>query len=55
MAQLPDVHFGNASAKPLDWRDPKLEDKTPDDDAEVNPTPPDTVEMLGFDPAKVKE
>ena len=55
MAQLPDVHFGDASAKPIDWRDPKFADKTPDDDGELNPTPPDTVGMLGFDPAKVKE
>ena len=53
MEQLPDARFGNASAPPLDWR--KVKDDAPDDDEQLNPTPPDTVEMLGFDPAKVAE
>ena len=47
---LPDAHFGSPTAKPLDWRDEEFEDDAPDDDAELEETPPDVVAMLGFDP-----
>ena len=47
---LPDVHFGPAAAKPLDWRDGEYQDDAPDDDEELAETPADVVAMLGFDP-----
>ncbi len=45
---LPDVHFGNATAKPLDWR--KYKDDSPDDDEPLAETPKSVTAMLGFDP-----
>lgn len=45
---MPDLHFGRADAPPLDWR--KYKDDSPDDDEELEETPPSIVEMLGFDP-----
>ena len=47
---LPDAHFGPPAANPLDWRDEEFDDDAPDDDAELEETPPDVVAMLGFDP-----
>jgi hypothetical protein len=44
MSIFPDIHFGD------DERPHWLPDDTPDDDAEVFPTPAYVVGMLGFDP-----
>lgn len=49
--KLPDVRFGAADRSLPDWRNSKMID-IPDDDEELSETPPDVVEMLGFDPAK---
>lgn len=46
---LPDVHFGSADDKPVDWRE-ATPDSTPDDDVELEQTPQDVIDMLGFDP-----
>lgn len=48
MSDFPNAHFGRVDKKPVDWR--KVPDPDPDDEQIV--TPPDVVEMLGFDPAK---
>jgi hypothetical protein len=45
---LPDVHFGKADSKPLDWR--KYKDDSLDDDELLVETPQSIVAMLGFDP-----
>lgn len=50
--ELPQVHFGEVSEQPVDWKK-DLKD-SPDDD-EQRETDPDVVAMLGFDPAKEKE
>ena len=47
---LPDVRFGDVDASKTDWR--KVSVDSPDDDAELERTPPDVVKMLGFDPKK---
>ena len=52
---LPDVHFGDASAKPLNWRDAEFDDDTPDDDEELPETPADVIALLGFDPLDEEE
>ena len=50
MKNFPDVHFGSAD-KPLpNWRDDDFENE-PDDDEELEFTPDDVIQMLGFDPA----
>lgn len=48
---LPNVRFGDTD-KPVDWR--SKPDNSPDDDVELRPTPKDVVDILGFDPLKVK-
>jgi hypothetical protein len=48
---LPEMHFGKADAKPLDWR--KFKDDSPDDDEELAETPPSMVAILGFDPLEL--
>jgi hypothetical protein len=45
---LPDIHFGKADAKPLDWR--KYKDDSVDDDELLVETPQSIIAMLGFDP-----
>ena len=45
---LPNVSFGSKRAALADWRKSKVEE--PDDDEELDETPEDVVEMLGFDP-----
>jgi hypothetical protein len=52
MGLFPDVHFGPVG-EPLDWRECAPDD-SPDDDAELFPTPPDVVGILGFDPLELK-
>lgn len=49
MARLPNVHFG-AVKLPVDWRK-QLQPDELDDDEQLTQTPPEVVEMLGFDPA----
>ena len=50
---LTQAHFGTAR-KPLpDWRD-ELSDDDSDDDIELDRTPQDVVDMLGFDPLDEK-
>ncbi len=49
--ELPEVHFGTADAKPIDWR--KTPPERDPDDEELEVTPPDVVRMLGFDPRNV--
>jgi hypothetical protein len=50
---LPDIHFGSAEAASLDWR--KYKDDSPDDDEELEHTPPSIVAMLGFDPREAED
>jgi hypothetical protein len=50
---LPDLHFGRADSKPLDWR--KYRDDSPDDDEELDETPPSVVALLGFDPRDLEQ
>lgn len=45
---LPEVHFGSADDKPVDWRK-ATPDEAPDD-VELEQTPQDVIDMLGFDP-----
>lgn len=51
--QLPDAHFGESGKPPVDWR--KAPDEADPDDEQLEETPPDVVEMLGFDPAEEDE
>lgn len=46
---LPDVHYGEVKDEEPSDELPKLEDET-DDDEPLKVTPPDVVEILGFDP-----
>ena len=55
MSLFPSVHFGAVDAEKTDWRSPQFADNTPDDDAELDPTPADVVDLLGFDPAEFDE
>ena len=52
-ALLPDVYYGEAGTAAPDWRG-SSKDIGPDDDAELLETPPDVVELLGFDPTGAK-
>lgn len=45
--KLPDVSYGDEP--PTDWRDMMDDDVDPDDE-ELDKTPKDVVELLGFDP-----
>ena len=45
---LPDVHFGDADSRSMNWRD--HEEDSPDDDEELAKTPQDVIDILGFDP-----
>lgn len=51
---LPNIHFGEVTEEPLDWRQPEFEDLSSDDDEEVA-TSWDIEEMLGFDPLEEEE
>ena len=46
---LPNVSFSSKRAALADWRKSKVEEPG-DDDEELDETPEDVVEMLGFDP-----
>lgn len=51
-----DAHFGSAEADLPDWRaDEALASETDPDDEELDETPPDVVEMLGFDPKEFSD
>lgn len=50
--QLPDVHFGKAHNKPMNWEAHESDDDA--DDNEMDETPKDVKAMLGFDPKKMK-
>jgi hypothetical protein len=45
---LPDVYFGDVDESEVDWRN--LPDDIDSDDEELEHTPTDVIEMLGFDP-----
>ncbi len=47
---IPDAHFGDGELP--DWREEE-EDDVPDDDEELDETPLDVLDMLGFDPKDV--
>ena len=49
---LPNVHFGKAHNKPMDWEHMESEDDAGDDELDV--TPADVTGMLGFDPKKIR-
>lgn len=51
---LPDVFFGEAQRKPIDWRKVKNLLNDVDDDSELLFTPPSVVELLGFDPKEAE-
>lgn len=44
-----DIHFGHVGGR-LNWRD--RQDEADPDDELIEPTPPEIIEVLGFDPAK---
>lgn len=48
--RLPDVHFGSVEEEPEDWRETPTDDD--DDDEVLAETPPDVIQLLGFDPAQ---
>jgi hypothetical protein len=50
MSIFADVHFGTVG-EVRDW----AADDTPDDDAELFPTPADVVGILGFDPLELAD
>ena len=51
---LPDVYFGALNAADIDWRSIQRDDAADlDDDEQRDPTPPDVIQMLGFDPAAI--
>lgn len=50
---LPDVHFGTAEAKPLDWR--QYKEDSADDDEPLAQTPTSVVAILGFDPKELDD
>lgn len=49
---LPEVHFGEVTNTPVDWRKAAQAGEVAnlDDDVELAETPPDVIAMLGFDP-----
>lgn len=49
-----DIHFGPVAEKETEWTDLVGEDE-PDDDEELDVTPPDVIGMLGFDPKEFSE
>jgi 8-oxo-dGTP pyrophosphatase MutT (NUDIX family) len=51
---LPDVHWGNADTPLPDWREDETEQVDPDDE-ELAETPPDVIDMLGFDPLDAED
>ena len=53
---LPQAHFGEVRAPLPDWRKGKSKRHSErDDDAQLDETPRDVVEMLGFDPLEFEE
>ena len=52
---LPDVHYGQADRKPLDWRKHQHWLDLLDDDSELAKTPDHVVGILGFDPLEKDE
>lgn len=48
---IPNVHFGDVKENKTDWR--KENDNTPDSDEELDQTPEDIVDLLGFDPKEI--
>lgn len=48
--ELPEVSYGQK--KPMDWRN--APDEPDPDDEELPETPKDVIDILGFDPAKIK-
>lgn len=51
---LPDAHFGVVSNTEPD-KLPEVADNDTDDDEELDETPKDVVDILGFDPAEQDE
>ena len=45
------VYFGEVSDKPVDWRK-NLKDEVDPDDDELEETPEEVIDFLGFDPKK---
>lgn len=53
---LPNITFGDSGDAAPDWRSDKaLEDEVDPDDELLPETPPDVIDMLGFDPRDVDE
>lgn len=50
---LPMLYFGEVGEPGIDWR--KQPEEIDPDDEEMAVTPPDVVEMLGFDPREFSE
>lgn len=50
---MPELHFGKADSKPINWREYK--DDSLDDDEPLDKTPPSVVAILGFDPLEADE
>ena len=52
--ELPDIHYGTAEGELPDWRKSEDDDEDPDDE-ELPETPPEIIEILGFDPLDLDE
>lgn len=54
VGQNSDVHFGEVDEEEPDWRN-ELEEETDPDDEELEYTPQDVIDILGFDPKEFSE
>ena len=54
VGQNSDVHFGEVDEEEPDWRE-ELEEETDPDDEELEYTPQDVIDILGFDPKEFSE
>lgn len=54
VGQNSDVHFGEVYKEEPDWRN-ELEEETDPDDEELEYTPQDVIDILGFDPKEFSE
>lgn len=50
-----DVHFGAVGNDLPDWRGGPLDDDEDPDDEELDATPEDVIQVLGFDPLELDE
>ena len=51
--ELPDIWFGEVGERGIDWR--TLPDEVDPDDEEMEQTPQDVIDLLGFDPKELED